>query len=100
MNEQGRPTATVRRVRDLSVPRRRASAVPASPEDALFRAYGNVEAGKSSLFRVTDRREEPCACGGVLTVTGREVVEAVVQEHNETPLHVSWRAWRERLADE
>jgi hypothetical protein len=91
---QERPTARIRRL-DLSSAGPRASAAPASPEDVLFRAYGEVQPGQSGVFRVTDRREERCACGGMLVDNGTEPIRVIVENHNETALHRAWRAWRE-----
>ena len=92
---QERPTATVRRV-DMSSSRR-ASAAPASSEQLLFRAYGSLKPGQVGLVRVTKvvyDRVEPCACGGEL-VDDRRSIRRIVEQHNETPLHQAWRAWRE-----
>jgi hypothetical protein len=76
---------------------RRASVVPADPEQSLFRAYGSLEPRQVGLLRLTTvvhERTEPCACGGELVDDGRSV-SRIVKEHNETPLHQAWRAWRE-----
>ena len=77
--------------------RRRASAVPADPEQSLFRAYGSLKPGQTGLLRLTAvvrDRTEPCACGGELVDDGGSIGR-IVREHNATALHRAWRAWRE-----
>lgn len=95
MTEQARPTASIHRV-DVSPGEQRASAPPVT-EALLFRAYGNVGAGQQGLFRVVDRQETACNCGGKLVRMAGESVENVVRTHNESALHRAWRAWKAEL---
>lgn len=95
MTEQARPTATIRRV-DMNPVDQRASAAP-DPEALLFRAYGNVGSGQRGVFRVVDRQEVACACGGTIVRLSGQPVDEVVDAHNETALHRAWRAWKAEL---
>lgn len=70
----------------------RASAVPASPEQQLFQAYGQIKPGQRGMFRVTSLREEPCACGGIVALLSIDTVQDAVDRHNATPEHLAWRA--------
>lgn len=91
MNGQQRPTARQAGRFDVSPTAPRASGAAASTEASLFRAYGNLAAGQVGMFRVGPRAD--CACGGTIVVG--ESVEGAVAEHNGTPRHQAWRAWRE-----
>lgn len=95
MTEQARPTASIRRV-DMSPAEQRASAPPVT-EALLFRAYGNVGEGQRGIFRVVDRQEVSCNCGGTLVRVGGQSVDDVVKAHNESALHRAWRAWKAEL---
>lgn len=83
MNELGRPTASVVRV-DLSG-QQRASAVPATSEDALFRGYSGAESVLVTL---------PCACGGDVTADPYAPARGVAA-HQYTGRHKAWRSVRE-----
>lgn len=95
MTAQARPTASIHRV-DMSPGEQRASAPPVT-EALLFRAYGDVGPGQRGLFRVVDRQEMPCACGGMLVRMGGQDVDEVVKTHNDSALHRAWRAWKAEL---
>lgn len=62
-------------------------------ESALFRAYGEDPA-----VLALRRAKRPCACKGVVEADPIDPTPGV-QEHQKTPQHQAWRAWRE-AADE
>ena len=58
-------------------------------EDDLFVAY-----------RVADGRYvTDCACGGTITAESgsHAVVEAAIDAHNATALHLQWREWQDAV---
>ena len=95
MTEQALPTASIHRV-DVNPGGKRASAAPVT-EALLFRGYGVLQPGQQGIFRVVDRQEMSCACGGTIVRLGGQAVEDVVAAHNESALHRAWRAWRAEL---
>lgn len=83
MTGLGRPTASVERV-DLSV-QQRASAVPATSEEALFRGYrGSAETDGIGI------EHRPCVCGGTVTADPRRPAPGVAA-HQFTSRHKAWR---------
>lgn len=88
MNGRERPSTARQGGRfDMSASAARASvAAPADREADLFRGYSRIG---------PRRRTEPCMCGQDITAeVGWE--HAAVEEHNRTPVHRAWSAWRQQ----